>query len=298
MKFSFLVVNYNTERHILDLLDNLAVQSCQDFEMIIVNNVQNNTLTDLLAKKELAFRLQIIQSPHNVGFGRAMNLGAKSAVGEHFLITNPDIIISDNDFLQKLATEIEKTPNYGAMTCQLFNEHDEDKSEFVDFEFHHTLGLKNTPRWLSGAFLFFRKEIYQQLNGFDEDFFMYCEDEDICYRVQKMGLKLEKINSLSVRHIGGVSEPIKGYDFFYRWFRSQLLFAYKHFAKDEFKQLLSDLHKKSNQKCHTYYALKFLKVNLNRSATKFNEWSAMKDVVQKTLDNGVDWLYFKLDNEK
>lgn len=295
MKFSFLIVNYNTERHILDLLDNLAGQSVQDFEVIIVNNVQNNTMSDLLADRAFDFSLKLIQSSQNVGFGRAMNLAAKNAVGEHFLITNPDIIIDDKDFLQKLIIEMEKYPDYGAMTCRLLNEQGEDKSEFTDFEFHHTLGLASVPRWLSGAFLFFRKEVYQALNGFDEDFFMYCEDEDICYRVQKLGLKLEKINSLSVRHIGGVSEPIKSYDFFYRWFRSQILFAHKHFSKDEFEQLLLDLQKKSNKKYQIYNVLKFLKIP--RYLTKLNEWSAMKNIIQNTLDNGTDWLYFKLENE-
>lgn len=291
MIFSILLVNYNTEHHILNLLHNLSLQSYQNFEVIIVNNVQNNTMLDLLIDNTFAFTPKLIQSPQNVGFGRAMNLGAESAVGKHFLITNPDIIIGDKDFLQKLATEIEKYPNYGAMTCQLLNEKGEDESEFVDFEFHHTLGLQNSPRWLSGAFLFFRKEVYHQLNGFDKDFFMYCEDEDICYRVQKIGLKLEKINSLSVRHIGGVSEPVKSYDFFYRWFRSQVLFAYKHFSKDEFEKLLLDLHKKSNKKYRTYKILKFLKIN--RYQTNFNKWSAMRDITQNILSDGVGWLYFK-----
>lgn len=295
MKFSFLIVNYNTEPHIINLLDELALQSCQDFEIIIVNNVQNSTLSDLLAQKSYPFSPNLIQSAKNVGFGRAMNLGAKQATGEHFLITNPDIIIKDTDFLKKLVIDIQNYPIYGAMTCRLLNEKGEDKSEFSGFEFNHTLGLAHSPRWLSGAFLFFRKEIYQALNGFDEDFFMYCEDEDICYRVQKMGLKLEKINSLSVRHIGGVSEPIKSYDFFYRWFRSQILFAYKHFSHDEFENLLFNLHKKSQQKYRTYHALKFLKIP--RYLTKLNEWSAMKDVVKKTLDKGVDWLYFNVEND-
>lgn len=295
MKFSFLIVNYNTERHILDLLDNLAKQSLQDFEVIIVNNVQNNTMYDLLQERVFVFLPTLIQSSQNIGFGRAMNLAAKHAVGDHFLITNPDVVMEDADFLQKLAIEMDKHPNYGAMTCRLLNEQGEDKSEFVHFEFQHTLGITENIRWLSGAFLFFRKEVYRALNGFDKDFFIYCEDEDICYRVQKLGLKLIKINSLSVHHIGGVSEPIKSYDFFYRWFRSQILFAYKHFSDDEFKQLLLDLQKKSNKRYHTYNTLKFLKIS--RYLTKLNEWTAMQAVVQKTLDNGADWLHFKLENE-
>lgn len=296
MKFSFLIVNYNTERHVLDLLINLAKQSLQDFEVVIINNVQNNIMSDLLADRIFAFSLKFIQSPQNIGFGRAMNLAASHAVGEHFLITNPDIIIDDEGFVQKLAIEVDKYPNYGAMTCQLLNAKNEDKSEFSGFEFNHQLGLPEGTRWLSGAFLFFRRDIYHRLGGFDEDFFMYCEDEDICLRVQRLGLKLEKINSLYVYHIGGASEPVKSYDFFYRWFRSQILFAYKHFSEDEFKNLLRYLEKKSIKKYKTYHMLRFLKIP--RYLTKLNEWSAMQDVVQKTINQGTDWLYFKLDDER
>ncbi len=293
MKLSILIVNYNTEQYIFQLLDSLFEQtlSSELWQVVVVNNTQNEKLNNTLSFFQDKHNINIISSQKNIGFGRAMNLGANRATGEHLLITNPDIIIKDRSFLQKLAEHLDNNKNYGAMTCQLLNEKGEDKSEFIDFEFHATLGLDTSPRWLSGAFLVVRSFVFKQIGGFDPDFFMYCEDEDLCLRIQRAGLPLVKVNELSLYHIGGVSEPAKSYDFFYRWFRSQILFAYKHFSKEQFQNLLIELESKSLKKLKNYKSISFLPIQ--RYKTKQNQWNAMHDVVQKTKKQGTEWLFFK-----
>ncbi len=293
MKLSLIIVNYNTEPHIKSLLDNLSQQSYDShhFEVIVVNNVQNDILTTVVRSYQDKLNITLVPSERNIGFGRAMNLGASHAVGQHLLITNPDIVMTDTQFLQDFAKQLAKQGDYGVMTCQLLNDDGEDKSEFVDFEFHATLGLDTSPRWLSGAFLALRADVYRQVGGFDPDFFMYCEDEDLCLRVQRLGYPLVKLNELNLYHAGGASEPIKSYDFFYRWFRSQILFAYKHFTQDEFTNLLNHLQHKSYKKYRHYTLLAHL--TYARFSQKRNEWHAMYDVVSKTMTNGTDWLIFQ-----
>ncbi len=293
MKLSILIVNYNTEQYIFQLLDSLFEQtlSSESWQVIVVNNTQNEKLNNTLGFFQDKHNINITSSQKNIGFGRAMNLGASYAKGEHLLITNPDIIIKDRSFLQKLTEHLDNNKNYGAMTCQLLNEKGEDKSEFIDFEFHATLGIDTSPRWLSGAFLVVRSFVFKKIGGFDPDFFMYCEDEDLCLRIQRVGLPLVKINELSLYHIGGVSEPVKSYDFFYRWFRSQILFAYKHFPKEQFQNLLIELENKSLKKLKTYKSISFLPIQ--RYKTKQNQWNAMHDIVQKTKKQGAEWLFFK-----
>ncbi|MGP1607871.1 MAG: glycosyltransferase family 2 protein [Moraxella sp.] len=293
VNLSLIIVNYHTEKHIISLLSNLSKQNYHigDFEIILINNTQNTKLAMLTEPFKGKLPFKIISSEYNIGFGRAMNLGASYAKGEHLLITNPDIIIKDRSFLQKLTEHLNNNKNYGAMTCQLLNERGEDKSEFIDFEFHATLGLDTSPRWLSGAFLVVRSFVFKQIGGFDPDFFMYCEDEDLCLRIQRAGLPLVKVNELSLYHIGGVSEPVKSYDFFYRWFRSQILFAYKHFSKEQFQNLLIELEGKSLKKLKTYKSISFLPIQ--RYKTKQNQWNAMHDIVQKTKKQGAEWLFFK-----
>lgn len=297
MKLSILIVNYNTEQFILNFLNDLLNQTINPnyYEVIVINNVQNNLLDETIAESNLNNKINIhlIPSEHNIGFGRAMNLAAKNAQGDHLLIANPDLRMLQTDYLEKLIDHAESNLKYGLITTQLINDDGDDKSEFYDFEFHETFGFKDKIAWFSGALLLIQKETMQTINGFDPDFFMYCEDEDLCLRVKKLGLKLIKINGLKIYHKGGSSEPLQNYDYFYRWYRSQLLFAKKHFDSNQFKQLLNQLSQKSNWKAPFYKTLSII-LPTARHKFQFAQWSAMKDVTNRTLNESTEWLYFKI----
>ncbi len=298
MKLSILIVNYNTEQFILNFLQDLQQQNLEpcNYEVIITNNVQNTvleqTLKNLSEVDDKLLNIKIIQSEHNIGFGRAMNLAATHAKGEHLLIANPDLRMLQPHYLTDLLKSTELHPNYGLMTSQLINDDQEDKSEFYDFEFHETFGFTDQVAWFSGALLLIRKEIMQKVNGFDPDFFMYCEDEDLCLRIKKLGLPLIKNNELKIYHKGGSSEPYQNYDFFYRWYRSQILFAYKHFDSKKFNDLLISLAQKASWKAPFYKSLSLL-IPTKRHQFQYAQWSAMQNVCKKTLHESVNWLYFK-----
>lgn len=284
MLFSLLIVNYHTDEHINALLDSLSHQCFESFEVIIVNNAQQCQINT-----SRPFLVKLINSSYNQGFGRAMNLAASFASGTHLLIVNPDIVIKETDFLTKLYQALSRC-DYGIATCRLLNNKGQDKSEFYGFEFDVALEKQNGIGWFSGAFLAISSSNYECLQGFDGDFFMYCEDEDLCLRATKKGLPFVKFNHLTLEHIGGVSEPIKSQDFFERWFRSQFLFIQKHLDGREFQDILVKINQKATKKYKIYHALKFLKIP--RYLTKLNEWSAMKNVSEKILKKGCDWLYF------
>lgn len=290
MVFSLLIVNYYTDDHINCLLDDLSRQTFQSFEVIIVNNAPKSSI-----QVSRSFSVNFVQSPYNQGFGRAMNHAASLAKGEHFLIVNPDLIIKQSDFLARFY-EFLVACDDGIATCRLLNSKKEDKSEFYGFEFGVDLPKQGNIAWFSGAFLAISRSNYERLGGFDNDFFMYCEDEDLCLRATLNGLPFLKCEHLAIGHIGGVSEPIKSYDFFYRWFRSQFLFIYKNVDAKEFETILKKINDKSKRKHKIYHHLKFLRIP--RYLTKLNEWSAMKDVTQKILSQGTDWLYFKADGNE
>lgn len=96
MKVSILIVNYNTENYIHDLLVSIIKQTItkEDFEIIISNNVQNNNLTQMIEKNGLdqGLNIKVLQMISNIGFGRAMNEAAKASCAEHLLIINPDVL--------------------------------------------------------------------------------------------------------------------------------------------------------------------------------------------------------------
>lgn len=297
MQISILIVNYNTEQFITHFLKDLTQQTLttSQFEIIITNNVQNNLLSSTIQQAGLnqLLNIKIIPSNHNIGFGRGMNLAAQTASGKHLLIANPDLRMLQNNYLEQLHTQGESHLNYGIMTTQLINDDGDDKSEFYGFEFHETFGYADKIQWFSGAVLLIRKEVFSLINGFDPDYFMYCEDEDLCLRIKQKNLTLIKINDLKIYHKGGASEPYQNYDFFYRWYRSQLLFAHKHFTEGKFNTLLLQLSKTAKWKVKAYKLLALL-IPTARHRFQHAQWLAMYDIVHKTIQQSTTWLYFRI----
>jgi GT2 family glycosyltransferase len=252
IQLSILIVNYNTETFIESLLIDLKEQSIQKnaFEIIIVNNVQNTLLNEVIEKntKLHDLNIKIISSEKNVGFGRAMNLAAAHAKGAELLIGNPDLRMLQTDYLEQLLKHAKQHQNYGVITTRQLNDDDKDTSEYKNYEFGQNLGYENQTNWLCGALLLIQKTVFDQISGFDPDFFMYCEDEDLCLRVKKLDLPLIKINELKIYHKGGSSEPLKDYAFYHRWFKSKILFAYKHYPTDVFHEIINTLEKNQHQK--------------------------------------------------
>lgn len=259
MIFSLLIVNYNTERYIKDLLHSIINQSMamSDFEIIISNNVQNDKLTQMLADNNFyqQLNIKVVALPKNIGFGSATNAAAQLAKAEHLLIINPDVLLTDSQYLQDMWQFIQSHPNYGVISSQVINDDGRDGSDYRRFEFGETFGFDKQICWFEGSLMFIKKSVFEQVDGFDEDFFMYCEDVDLCYRLKTLGLPLIKNNELSVYHKGGSSEPYKDYDFYYRWYRSKLLFMHKHYTQAQFEALLKRLKKDQRLKKLRYQVL-------------------------------------------
>ena len=112
-------------------------------------------------------------------------------------------------------------------------------------------------------------------------------------RIKKQHLSLIKINDLKIYHKGGAREPYQNYDFFYRWYRSQLLFAHKHFTDEKYKTLHLQLAKTSKWKVKTYKLLALL-IPTARHRFQHAQWLAMHNVVHKTIQQSTTWLYFRL----
>lgn len=295
MRLSILIVNYNTETFIEKFLLDLKQQTLppEDFEIIITNNVQNETLKSVISTNtELqGLNIQIVESPRNVGFGRAMNLAADHASGQELLIANPDLRMLQNNYLAELLHQSAQHPDYGIITTRVLNDDQKDTSEYGYYEFEQDLGFKNQTNWFCGALMLIHHEFFNELKGFDPDFFMYCEDEDLCLRIKQREKTLVKINELSIYHKGGSSEPYKNYAFYHRWFKSKILFAYKHFNANDFVTIMNMLEKKSQRKSMLYATL-----SLTGSA-KYKErrakWNAMRDCITQTRVESAQWLYFK-----
>lgn len=292
MIFSLLIVNYNTEHYIEKLLNSILDQSmaATNFEIIISNNVQNDQLTTMLTDNNFFEKLNIrvVALAQNIGFGRGTNAAAQQAQAEHLLIINPDILLTDNNYLIDMWDFIQRHPNYGVISSQVLNDDGRDGSDYDRFEFSETFGFDNEICWFEGSLMFIQKSVFKDIEGFDDDFFMYSEDVDLCYRIKKRGLALIKNDSLSVYHKGGSSEPYKDYDFYHRWYKSKLLFMHKHYTPEQFDKFINQLSKQQYIKKLRYRTFGYLSSHYKQKTV---QPQVMLDIIDNIKTSSANYLY-------
>ena len=248
MELSIIIVNYQSKKHLLLCLASinrfLYTQNStfkNDFEVILVNNEN----TPLKIPTMYSFiNPKIIEVGKNVGFGVAANLGTIMANGKYILFINPDIIFSDSS-LNKALKYLDKHPSVGALGLSIINKQRKipenwscgKHSTWGNILFRNTINKpwnKKIPQevdWSSGAGLIIRKNIFRQIKGFDKNFFMYFEDQDICLRIKKeTNKKIIYYPPTKIIHFNGQSwnnkkEQKRNYQ------KSQLYFFKKHNTK-------------------------------------------------------------------
>jgi len=251
---SIILVNYNGSKILYDCLSSIEkfidVYSC---EVIIVDNFSTDDSVIIIKDNFPSFRL--ICSQHNLGFGKANNLAFKHSQGEILLFLNTDTILIENmpkilsDYLHKnhdVATVgsriIFQDGSYQLSCGNLPNIATEffDKIKYsLDSKWHHLFSKLYDLQyskvqevgWVTGACLMMRRDVFGQIGGFDENFFMYFEDKDICKRVKDLGYKVIYYPETTIIHLlGGSSHGIKkSVNKYYR--DSQLYYYQKHLGK-------------------------------------------------------------------
>jgi len=213
---SIIIVNYKSEKYLGKCVSSIKERILNvGYEIIIVNN----DATDLEA--QLPKDIKLINSGENTGFGAGCNLGAKSARGEIICFLNPDTEIVSNNFSGAIC-EFTKDNELAIIGSKLISE-DGKTQEWIAGEevtiwstLMNNFGYKRDKKiwestvpvkcaWVSGAAMFIRKDIFDKLGGFDEKFFMYFEDIDLCRRARQLSYKVLYFPEFVVKHFGGGS---------------------------------------------------------------------------------------------
>lgn len=239
IKLSFIVVNYQSERYLKKCLASLfnKVKNI-DFEIIIVNNNKN----DLMGIKNA----KIINLKRNMGFGKANNIGAKKASGDFLCFLNPDtLLISEN--IKQIIEEFENNREIGAIGPRVLNKFNKAQIWSAGTEANlwdlikNNLGIKKSRQiwesetkkeagWVTGAALFLPRQLFLKLKGFDEKFFLYFEDVDLCKRIRRLGKKIIYFPEIKIKHWGGKSSPNKS-EQKKEYYKSQDYYFKKHYGK-------------------------------------------------------------------
>lgn len=230
MRTSIIIVNWNSKDYLRECLTSLFIHHPHaDVEVIVVDGASFDGCDQMLAVEFPS--VLFIQSKENVGFARANNLGVLRATGDYLFFLNPDTLFLENsiDILSGRLAEIEGA---GAVGCKLLNT---DRSlqtscvqsfptlinQTLDSEFLRRL-LPRSSLWgvaafhkdddkpvpveaISGAAILMKKDVFQRINGFSENYFMYGEDIDLCYKTKKSGYQVYFVPETSIVHHGGGS---------------------------------------------------------------------------------------------
>tara|TARA_B100000809_G_scaffold111195_1_gene109811 strand:- start:29754 stop:30827 length:1074 start_codon:yes stop_codon:yes gene_type:complete len=222
-------------------------------EIIVVDNASSDNSCELLEKN--FSDTVLISNKDNVGFSKANNQGVKIAKGEFILILNPDTVVGEKTFLNLLDFS-KNISNIGAVGVQLIDGSGtflpESKRGIPTFKasLNKLLGGDNEKGTyyanhidqdgtgevdiLVGAFMFLKRDVYLEVGGFDEDYFMYGEDIDLSYKLLKLGYQNYYLGSSKAVHFKGEStrKDVKYLKYFHG---AMEIFYKKHFTSNFFK---------------------------------------------------------------
>lgn len=216
MELSIIIVNYKTPeltiRCIASIYDTITIK---EFEIVVIDNCSMDD-----SEKQITSQFPNIiwiNNSENSGFGRANNIGVKKAKGEYLLFLNSDMLVLKNT-INTCLDYIKSNSNIGVLGCKLLNE-----DGTLQKSIYHYVGdymgvlqnnlivdyfLKPKPikiKAVMGAFMLIPKSVFNELNGFDPDFFMYAEELDLCRRIGSNGYQIHYLETAIAIHKHGGS---------------------------------------------------------------------------------------------
>lgn len=254
MKLSIIIINFNTRALTEQCIASVISTTKTDFEIIVVDNS-----TEKSEKYTATCGCERVIEAENKGFGHACNIGMRNAKGENFLLLNSDTIVHDGaiDTCVEYLFSHEEVGALGCKTLLVDGSLDHNCKRGLPTpaaSLYYLLGLDKkypkSPKYaayhatyldeneinevevLSGAFMLLSRKVIDKVGMFDEDFFMYCEDVDLCYRIAESGYKLIYLPTAEITHLKGQSGlHTKNRTVVKHFHKSMLLFYKKHFRK-------------------------------------------------------------------
>lgn len=196
-KVSVIIINYNGKKYLKNCIGSLKKGSFKDFEIILVDNGSSDDSVTFV--KQDYPEVKVLELGRNLGLSIASNKGRELAKGKYFFFYNNDTI-ADKEMLTELVKIMESNPGIGICGCKTLT-YDGTKEINCGVEMD-TLGYpygKGKPFYVDAA-IFVRKDVFNQIGGFDEKMFLYCEDRDLCWRTWLYGYKVIPVPTAIFRH--------------------------------------------------------------------------------------------------
>jgi GT2 family glycosyltransferase len=216
-------------------------------EIIVVDNHSSDESCTMV--KSLFPEVVLIENNENYGFSKGNNQGVAHANGEYICILNPDVVVAENT-IETLLNFAETEKNSGIIGCRLIDGSGKflpESKRNIPLPKIALKKLMGSPKHyyanqigefeigkapiFVGAFMLMKKEVFNQVNGFDEDYFMYGEDIDLSYRIHKLGYDNLYMGNSTIIHFKGES-TLKDKHYAQRFYGAMQIFYKKHFKSN------------------------------------------------------------------
>lgn len=253
MTIAVCIINYNTRDLLRECLHSILVQTVD--EIVVVDNASADCSVEMM-KAEFP-SIPLLALGKNLGFGAASNRGIKACNSEQIVLLNADTQMKTGS-LQALRNYLEDHPQAAIIGPRILNPDGTLQTSCFQFPtplhiFLYISGLYLwIPRlpvlkrrtlqkmasasarpvpWILGAALAFRRETFEALGGFDENFFMYFEEVDLCYRLFSQDKQIHFVPQAEIVHVGGGSTAQARSSSYIQFFASLAQFYRKHYSR-------------------------------------------------------------------
>ncbi len=251
---SLIILNYNGEKFIIEVLNSLINATYKNIEIIVVDNCSSDGSVNII--KENFPQIKLIENAKNLGFAEGNNVGIRVAKGEYVCLINNDLKVK-KEWLEPLVNFLKNSPEFAAVQPKVLSWREPDKFEyagasggFIDkygIPFMRGRILDEVEAdagqyddvveifWASGTAICFRRKVVDEIGALDKDFFLHQEEIDFCWRMILKGYKLAVIPQSVVYHYGGASLNYESPFKLYLNYKNNLTMLLKNLS---FKQLL------------------------------------------------------------
>lgn len=251
------IVNWNTCEELRECINSVLAQDCiENCEIVVVDNASLDGSADIV-NSEFDGKIRLIENRSNLGFGAAHNQAIESSEGRYIFVINPDSRMLKPDVLGQMIAYMDKNPQIGVIGPRILNPDGTLQFSARRFPpmfagiFRHTILGRLFPNnrfvrgylmtdishditmdvdWLSGSALMVRRKAIEQIGAFDERFFMYCEDVDLCKRAHDGGWRVVYYPEVEVSHRIGAASDKNPFAMIKQHHHSMLLYFLKHNA--------------------------------------------------------------------
>jgi len=238
---SIIIVSYNTANLIGNCLKSIFEASNITREVFVVDNASTDGSSDFIKDNFPSVHLAV--NTENVGFAAANNQVLPQCKGKYIFFLNPDTEIMSDTFSEAISF-MDANTRIGLAGTKIINP-DGTLQWSVSYKYpgqrYTASEVSDLPGKIAcvlGASIIARSELIKKIEGFDEDFFLYGEDQDLCLRIRKMGHVIGYIDSATVIHLGGQSEKDSlSSEVWKKKIHAEYIFYKKHYLPKTIKRI-------------------------------------------------------------